>query len=116
MFIVIKYLITAALVVLISELAKRSDKMGALVASLPLVTILTLIWLHAEGQSAEKLNAHAVYTFWYVLPSLPIFLLFPWLHQTLGFFGALLACAAITALLFLGLAWLVKPFGLTLLP
>ena len=58
-----KYLIAATIVVLISEIAKRSDKLGALVASLPLVTILVLIWLYVENQSQAKISSHAFYTF-----------------------------------------------------
>ena len=58
-YLVIKYLTTAALVVIISELAKRSDRLGALVASLPLMTVLTLIWLYVEGQPASKISNHA---------------------------------------------------------
>ena len=73
-WIITKYFITAALVVLVSELAKRSDKLGGLVAALPLVTILTLIWLYVEKQPASKITQHAWYTFWYVLPTLPMFL------------------------------------------
>jgi len=54
-WIITKYLITAAVVVFISEIAKRSDKLGGLVAALPLVTILALIWLYVEKQSSEKM-------------------------------------------------------------
>lgn len=61
-WIVTKYLITAGLVVLISEVAKRSDKLGALIAALPLVTVLTLFWLYFENQSPEKIANHAYYT------------------------------------------------------
>jgi hypothetical protein len=53
-WIVTKYLITAAVVVLISEVAKRSDKLGGLVAALPMVTFLALIWLYVEKQPAER--------------------------------------------------------------
>src|SRR4051812_37131268 len=83
-WVVTKYLITAALVVLISEFAKRSDKLGALVAALPMVTILTLIWLHVEKQPVAKVANHAWYTFWYVVPTLPMFLVFPALLERLG--------------------------------
>lgn len=54
-----KYLITAALVVVVSEVAKRSDRFGGLIAALPLVTVLTLIWLYTEKQSPEKIANHA---------------------------------------------------------
>ena len=60
---VIKYLITAGLVVAISEFAKRSDRLGAVIASLPLVTILTLLWLYLEKQPADKIANHAYFTF-----------------------------------------------------
>ena len=54
-WIIFKYAITAGMIVLISEIAKRSDKLGGLIAALPLVTVLTLIWLFVENQSAEKM-------------------------------------------------------------
>ena len=114
-WIVVKYALTAALVVLVSELAKRSDRVGALVAALPLVTLLTLTWLHLEGQPAAKIENHARYTFWYVLPTLPMFLVFPRLHQTLGFCGALAASAVLTMLCFALTAWLGRRWGLDLL-
>jgi L-asparagine transporter-like permease len=53
-WLITKYLITAALVVAISEMAKRTEKIGALLASLPLVTILALIWLYVEKQPDEN--------------------------------------------------------------
>ena len=85
-YIIIKYLITAAVVVLVSELAKANDKLGGLIAALPLITVLALIWLHIEkSQSVAKIANHAYYTFWYVIPTLPMFLLFPYLLPKLGF-------------------------------
>ena len=76
-WVVIKYLLTAGMVVLISEVAKRSDKLGGFIAALPLMTLLSLIWLYVENQTEEKIANHAYYTFWYVIPTLPMFLLFP---------------------------------------
>ena len=111
-----KYLTTAALVVLISELAKRGDKVGAAVAALPLVTVLTLVWLYVEKQPNEKLANHASYTFWYVLPTLPMFLVFPWLLPRLGFWPTLLASAVLTIACFLALALVLRRFEILLLP
>jgi hypothetical protein len=113
-WIISKYALTALVVVLVSELAKRSDKLGALLAALPLITILSLIWLHLENQSAEKIANHAWYTFWYVLPTLPMFLAFPLLLPRLGFWPALLACLVISAVSFGVFALLVKRFGIHL--
>src|SRR3546814_6987192 len=72
-WIITKYLITSAIVVAVSELAKRSDRLGALLASLQLVTLLALTWLYLDKQPAEKITKHAWYTFWYVVPTLPMF-------------------------------------------
>ena len=110
-----KYLITAAVVVLVSEIAKRSDKLGALVAALPLVTILVLIWMQVEQQPPEKLARHAWYTFWYVIPTLPMFLLFPSLLARLGFWPALAASCVITVACFGVLSLMVRRFGVELL-
>lgn len=115
LWVTIKYLITAAVVVLISEIARRSDRLGALIAALPMVTILTLIWLHLENQPAEKLANHAWYTFWYVIPTLPMFLVFPWLLPRLGFWPALLACIVFSIICFAVFALVVRRYGIKLL-
>lgn len=114
-WIITKYFLTAAVVVLVSELAKRSDKLGGFIAALPMITVLTLIWLYVEHQPTEKIANHAWYTFWYVLPTLPMFLLFPWLLPRLGFWPALLACVGITVVCFGGFALVVRRFGIELL-
>jgi len=114
-WIITKYLITAGMVVLISEAAKRSDKLGSLLAALPLVTLLTLIWLHVEQQSSSKIANHAWYTFWYVIPTLPMFLAFPWLMSRFGFWPSLMMACLMTVCCFIGFALLVKRFGIELL-
>ncbi len=114
-YLIVKYLITAGLVVLISEFAKRSDKLGGLVAALPLVTVLTLIWLYVEQQPASKIANHAYYTFWYVLPTLPMFLLFPYLLPKFGFVLTLLTCVLFTTLIFVIFALFIRQFGIDLL-
>jgi uncharacterized membrane protein (GlpM family) len=113
-WIITKYLITAAVVVMISEVAKRSDKLGGLVAALPMVTILALIWLYVENQATEKIANHAWYTFWYVVPTLPMFLAFPWLLPRIGFWPTLAASVVITVVCFVLFALLVKRFGIEL--
>jgi uncharacterized membrane protein (GlpM family) len=114
-WIVAKYALTAAVVVLVSELAKRSDRLGGLLAALPLITVLSLIWLYVEGQPASKIANHAWYTFWYVLPTLPMFLVFPALLPRLGFWPTLLACVVITLVSFAAFTALVRRFGIDLL-
>jgi uncharacterized membrane protein (GlpM family) len=114
-WVVTKYLITAAVVVLVSEFAKRSDKLGGFIAALPMVTLLTLIWLHVEKQPESKLANHAWYTFWYVVPTLPMFLAFPFLLSRIGFWPTLGACILLTVVCFGVFALVVKRFGITLL-
>ncbi|CAM0997869.1 DUF3147 domain-containing protein [Rhodanobacter sp. Root179] len=115
LWLVTKYLITAAVVVLVSEVAKRSDRLGGLIAALPLVTVLALIWLQVERQPQVKIANHAWYTFWYVVPTLPMFLAFPVLLPRIGFWPTLLACVVITLVCFWLFALLVRRFGIELL-
>jgi hypothetical protein len=114
-FLVTKYAITAGVVVLVSEVAKRSDRLGALIAALPIVTVLTLIWLHVENQGMAKVSNHAYYTFWYVLPTLPMFLLFPWLMTKAGFWPSLAIAALFTAGCSAVFALAMRRFGVELI-
>ena len=114
-WIITKYLLTAGMVVLITELAKRSDRLGGFIAALPLMTLLTLVWLFVENQPEEKIANHAYYTFWYVIPTLPMFLLFPYLLPRIGFWSAIGACVVMTVFCFGLFALLMKHFGVELL-
>ena len=114
-WIVTKYLLTAGIVVIVSEFAKRSDRLGGLIAALPLVTVLALIWLYVEKQPQEKIANHAWYTFWYVLPTLPMFLAFPAMLHRMGFWPTLVICIGITTLSFGLLVVIGRRFGLELI-
>ena len=115
-WLITKYLLTAAVVVVVSEVAKRSDRLGGFIAALPLVTFLALVWLYVEKQPQDKISNHAWYTFWYVVPTLPMFLVFPVLLSRIGFWPAMLASVAITVASFGLFALVVRPFGIELLP
>ncbi|MEF2147063.1 DUF3147 family protein [Aquilutibacter rugosus] len=115
-WIITKYMLTAAVVVLISEAAKRSDKLGGFIGALPLVTLLALIWLYVEKQPQAKIANHAWYTFWYVVPTLPMFLVFPYLLSRIGFWPTLAASVVITLVCFGLFAVVVRQFGIELLP
>jgi F0F1-type ATP synthase assembly protein I len=114
-WLIVKYLLTSAVVVGVSEFAKRSDRLGGLIAALPMVTVLALIWLHIENQPQEKIANHAWYTFWYVVPTLPMFLAFPVLLPRIGFWPALMACMVLTVVCFALFALVMKRFGVNLL-
>ena len=114
---IVKYLVTAGIIVGVSEVAKRKDRVGALIASLPLVTIMVMAWLWFEDQGSEKIANHAWYTFWYVIPTMPMFLLIPWmLHKGIGFWWSLLAGVGLTFVCFVVTALIAKRVGVELLP
>lgn len=92
-YLAVKAVISGILIAAASEMAKRFPGFGALIASLPLVSVIGMIWLWSDKPDAENMAVHAGATFWYVLPSLPMFLLIPvllragvpfWLSLTLG--------------------------------
>lgn len=114
-WIILKYLFTAGAVVLISEIAKKSDRLGGLIAALPLVTVLTLLWFYIEDQPKEKIANHAYYTFWYVLPTLPMFIIFPYLLKKFGFWLTLSLSVIVTLVAFYIFAKFIKFFGIELL-
>lgn len=114
-WIITKYLLTAGVVVFVSEVAKRSDRLGGFVAALPIMTLLTLTWLYIENQSEEKIASHAYYTLWYVIPTLPMFILFPYLLPKLGFWLTMGASVVVTVICFGLFALLMRNFGIQLL-
>ena len=114
-WIIFKYLTTAGVVVAVSEIAKHSDRLGAFIASLPLVTVMVLMWMFIEGHPQEKISNHAFYTFWYVLPSLPMFLIFPIFLKSFAFWPSLIISLLITAALFLLCVVVVRWFGTELM-
>ncbi len=79
LYYVIKIAVSAALIVAISEIAKRSSFAGGLIASLPLVSILAFVWLYLDTKSLDKVGALSHSIFWLVLPSLVLFVALPWL-------------------------------------
>ncbi len=114
-YLALKALISGALIAIASTLAKRYPGFGALVASLPLVSVLGMIWLWSDKPDAENMAAHAGATFWYVLPSLPMFLVIPvLLRHGLSFWLALGLGCALTIALYVLMTWLAPRFGLQL--
>lgn len=117
MFLIAKYAITAFVIVVVSELAKRSDRMGALISALPFVTVLVMIWLYLEKQGSQKIGNHAYYTFWYVIPTLPMFLVMPWLlTKGINFWVCLAICVFVTFGCFILTAFIARRFGVSLFP
>ena len=110
-----KLLFTAIIIVIISEIAKHYDRLAALVASLPLVTLITLFWLYYENQPEEKIANHAYYTFWYVIPTLPMFVFFPWAIKVFGFWITFILSIFLTIIIFFLYATILKKFCINLI-
>ncbi|HMH64478.1 MAG TPA: DUF3147 family protein [Rhizomicrobium sp.] len=115
LYLLMKALLSGLIVMTVSEIARRSPAFGALVASLPLVSLLAIIWLWRDTRDVRRIADHAEATFWYVIPSLPMFLIFPWmLRSGIAFWPAIICACLITVLLY-GLTVLVTArFGIRL--
>lgn len=114
-YLALKAAVSGVLIAVISTLAKRYPGFGALIASLPLVSVLSMVWLWSEKPDVANMAAHANATFWYVLPSLPMFLLIPvLLRHGAGFWGALFASCVLTIVLYTAMTWVGPRFGLQL--
>src|ERR687897_1833543 len=103
----IKGVLSGIIIAIVSEVAKRYPGFGALIASLPLVSVLGMIWLWRDKPDTANMAAHAEATFWFVLPSLPMFLLIPaMLRQGYSFWTALAAGCVLTIALYFAMTWL----------
>ena len=113
--VVAKALLAGAMIAAISEVGKRLPATAAIVASLPLVSVLGMIFLWHAKPDSENMAAHAQATFWYVLPSLPMFLLMPALiRRGLGFWPALGAGCLLTIACYAAMVAVGPRFGLRL--
>ena len=122
MLTIIKLLVSAGLIYTVNEIVITRSRpfLGSLIASLPLVSLITFVWIYFGMQDnpaarTEKLAAHSAGVFWFVLPSLPMFLVFPWLlRKGIAFWPTLLLCCLLTMMLYAGMAVLLKRFGIDL--
>jgi hypothetical protein len=100
---------------IVSEVAKRYPGWGGLIASLPLISILGIVWLWNDTSETDRIARHAEATFWFVLPSLPMFLVFPaLLRANVAFWPSLAASCLLTVGLYALMIWLLPRFGITL--
>ena len=112
---VARALLAGAMIAAISEIGKRLPATAAIVASLPLVSVLGMIFLWHQKPDAANMAAHSQATFWYVLPSLPMFLLIPWLlNRGTSFWVALGAGCVLTVGLYLAMMHVGPRLGLDL--
>jgi hypothetical protein len=112
-YLIIKALLSSVLVAIVSEVARRYPGIGGLITSLPLVAILSIVWLWRDTPDVERIATYAEATFWFVLPSLPMFLAFPaMLRHGVAFYAALALSCILTMALYLATVWLLPRFGI----
>lgn len=115
LYLAIKAALSGVIIAIVSEVAKRYPGFGALIASLPLVSVLGMIWLWRDKPDVPNMAAHVEATFWFVLPSLPMFLVMPvLLRHGWNFWAVLAVGCALTILLYSLMTWMGPRIGLRL--
>jgi len=114
-YLLVKAALSGIIIASVSEVARRSPPFGALIVSLPLVSLLGILWLWRDTGDALRIADHMQATFWYVLPSLPMFLVVPILLRSgVGFGWSLGAGCALTLVLYFLTVLLAARFGVRL--
>ena len=109
----IKVIVTALVVVAVSEIAKRNSLWAGLLASLPLTSLLAFVWIYLDSGNADQVAALSRSVFWLVIPSLLLFLLLPWLlRQGVGFWPSLVISCIATAGAYLAMVRLLERLGI----
>ncbi|MEO6114442.1 MAG: DUF3147 family protein [Sphingomicrobium sp.] len=112
---VIKAILSGLLVAAISTIAKRYPGWGGLVASLPLVSVLSMVWLYGETRNAESVARLSTGAFWFLIPSIPMFLLIPKMLRSGFSFPVTMAVACVlTIILYAGMSWIAPRLGIML--
>jgi len=112
---VLKIAITVVLIVAISEIAKKSSMIGAILASIPLISVLAMVWLYFDTQDVEKVSALSTSVFWLVIPSLALFIVLPILLKNgLNFYVSMGISCGITALCYFLMVSVLGHFGVKL--
>ena len=115
LYLAIKAAISGVIVALVSEIARRYPGWGGLVASLPLTSILAMLWLWKDTGDPERIAGLSIGAFWFVLPSLPMFAVLPWLLRSgVGFWVALAVVLAGTLALYALMFWAAPRLGVKL--
>ncbi|MBZ0149231.1 MAG: DUF3147 family protein [Pseudorhodoplanes sp.] len=114
-YLLLKAVLSGIIIAVVSEVAKRSPALGALIVSLPLVSVLAVIWLWRDTGDVERVASHMLATVWYVLPTLPMFIVMPlMLRSGVGFWSSLAAACAMTTVLYLLTIWALSKAGVNL--
>ena len=115
LYYVLKVAISALLIVAVSEISKRYSLAAGILASLPIVSVLAMIWLYIDTSSVEKVSQLSTSIFWMVLPSLSLFAMLPlFLKSKVPFYAALTISALVMLLLYYLMIVILKRLGVPL--
>ena len=110
---IIKVLVSAVLIIAISEIGKRSSLWGGILASIPIVSVLAFIWLYIDTKSVEKISQLSYSVSWLVIPSLSLFLILPvFLKLKWDFFPALLVSIVVMIVFYYLMIFILGKFGI----
>lgn len=111
----LRAILSGLVVALASAVARRSPVLGSLIVSLPLVSVLSMIWLWRDGSTRLELATYIQNTFWFFLPTMPMFLVIPLLlRRGMAFWPALGLGCALTILLYLAMTAALARSGIRL--
>jgi hypothetical protein len=114
---VVKLVVSAAIIVFVTKIQLVNDRLSALLIALPFTSLVAMCWMKADKQTPERIANHSEGTFWFVLPTLPMFLILPWmLRNGWGFWTALLANCLLTVAFFWITVVVLRRFGIDLMP
>jgi hypothetical protein len=112
---ILKAVVSGLIVAVVSTIARRYPGWGGLVASLPLVSVMAMLWLYGETRDSEKVAALAMSAFWFFLPSMPMFLIIPAMLRSGWSFGVTMVTAVlVTMALYAVMNWLAPRLGIVL--
>lgn len=98
---IIRILLSAAMVLAISEATKRFGFWGSLLASLPVISVISMIWIYTDTKDVQKISTFSTQVFWFVLPSLGLFITLPWFISRFSFYASLALSCLVTIALYL---------------
>jgi hypothetical protein len=115
LYLVIKAAISGVIVAAVSEIARRYPGWGGLLASLPLTSLLAMIWLYRDSGEPERVAELSISTFWFFLPSIPLYLVLPMLLRSgVGFWASIALCVVMTLALYALWFWAAPRLGIKL--
>jgi hypothetical protein len=101
--------------VLISEIAKRSSLAGALLAAIPLVSILAMTWMYVDTNNSDSAVEFSNRIVWLIAPSMTLFIAFPYLiKKEIGFYPSLFISTALTIVAYYSVIFVLEKFGIKL--